>query len=391
MSDSTNTILQRAYELIENDELEQAQALLAPLLETDEENPSLWWVYSHALRDQSIGQLALDRVLELDPSYPGAKELKDDVLEIQARDADLIALDADESVSAQDAAGSAIDDWDDLQPSNLDSDKSSNGRLGAVLLAIILFVVAAGIALVAAGVVDISEILETILPTPEAEVVVVAAPTAGPTALASDSSESTPEISPEAPSLPSESTPENSPEAPSLPSEEATEVSPAEPTEAATAAQETEVATQATTAATAATAATTQETTVAAEVSPTLDESPNTMSAFVGAVADSISDFELDQSASAMRSTSLGQTIVIQVCAVPGIEFNARLSLVINAMVDLADMIPADTEAVAAGLLNCDDDSARLRIIGVSVEAIQQYLDEAIDSKEFQRAWQPLS
>ena len=388
MSDSTNTILQRAYELIENDELEQAQALLAPLLETDEENPSLWWVYSHALRDQSIGQLALDRVLELDPSYPGAKELKDDVLEIQARDADLIALDADESVSAQDAAGSAIDDWDDLQPSNLDSDKSSNGRLGAVLLAIILFVVAAGIALVAAGVVDISEILETILPTPEAEFVVVAAPTVGPTALASDSSESTPENSSEAPSLPSESTPENSPEAPSLPSEEATEVSPAEPTEAATAAQETEVATQATSAAT---AATVEATTVAADVSPTLDESPNTMSAFVGAVADSISDFELDQSASSMRSTSLGQTIVIQVCAVPGIEFNARLSLVINAMVDLADMIPADTEAVAAGLLNCDDDSARLRIIGVSVEAIQQYLDEAIDSKEFQRAWQPLS
>jgi len=373
MSDSTNTILQRAYELIENDELEQAQELLAPLLETDEDNPSLWWVYSHALRDQSIGQLALDRVLELDPSYPGAKELKDDVLEIQARDPDLLPLAAGGRASAQDATDGAIDDWDDLQPTNVDSDESSSGRLGAVALAIILFVVAAGIALVASGTVDISGILEAILPTPEAEVVVVAAPTAEPTALQADSSESTPETSPEAPPLPSE---------------EATTVSTAEPTEQAPAAQETEVATQASTAATAATA---EETTVAAEVSPGPDESSNPVSAFVDAVAGSISDFELDRSASAMRSTSLGQTIVIQVCAVPGIEFNARLSRVINAMVDLADVIPEDTEAVAAGLLNCDDDSASLRIIGVSVDSIQLYLDEDIDSKEFQRAWQPLS
>ena len=143
MSDSTNAVLQRAYELIEDDELEQAQELLAPLLETEEDNPSLWWVYSHALRDQSIGQLALDRVLELDPSYPGANELKNDVLEIHSSDPEFLQVDVDESVSAQDAMGSAIDDWDDIQPELEDAGESSGGRLGAVVLAIILFVVAA--------------------------------------------------------------------------------------------------------------------------------------------------------------------------------------------------------------------------------------------------------
>ena len=60
-------------------------------------------------------------------------------------------------------------------------------------------------------------------------------------------------------------------------------------------------------------------------------------------------------------------------------------------MVKLADDIPADADAVAAGLLNCDEDNANPRVIGVSVETIQQFLDEEINSKEFQRAWQPLS
>ncbi len=361
MSDSTNTILQRAYELIENDELEQAQELLAPLLETDDKNPSLWWVYSHALRDQSIGQLALDRVLELDPSYPGANELKDDVLEIQSRDPDFLPLHADESVFAQDATGSTIDDWDELQPTNVDSDESSSGRLGAVVLAIILFVVAAGIALVASGTVDISEILEAILPTPEAKVIVVSAPTAGPAATESE--------------LEASAT-ESDTDATALPAGQATAVATGEPTEAATPA---------------ATVAAAEEATVEVEVSGTPDQASNPLSAFVNAVADSISGFEIDRRASILRSTPLGRTIVIQVCAVPGIEFNARLSRVINAMVDLADAIPKETEAVAAGLLNCDDDNASLRIIGVSVETIQQYLEEDIDSKEFQRAWQPLS
>lgn len=323
MSDSTNVVLQRAYELIEADKLEQAQELLAPLLETDDENPSLWWVYSHALRDQSLGQLALDRVLELDPSYPGANELKSDVLDIQSSDPDFLQVDVDESVSAQDAMGGAIDDWDDIQPELEDAGESSGGRQGAVVLAIILFVVAAGIALVASGTIDISEILSGTLPTPVVEVIVVGPPTAA-------TLEST--------------------------------------------------------------AATTAEATAGAEVIPGPDdEAANPLSEFVGAVADSISDFDIDRGASAVRNTLLGRTIVIQVCAVPGREFNAKLNRVINAMVELADAFPEDTEAVAAGLLHCDNESASLRIIGVPVATVRQYLDEDIDGKEFQRAWQPLS
>ena len=370
MSDSTNAVLQRAYELIEADQLEQAQELLAPLLETDDDNPALWWVYSHALRDQSIGQLALDRVLELDPSYPGANELKADVQEILSRDPDFLDIDGDEGIAAQEATSSAIDDWEDLRAELEDSGTSSGGRQGAVVLAIILFVVAAGIALVASDTLNISELLSGILPTPEAEVIVVSAPTAGPADSETDSSESTPEVTLESTALPTD-----------MATVEATHESRAD----ATAIQETPAVTLAST------AEATEAATADAEVSPAPDDASNPLSAFIGAVADSISDFEIDRRSSAVENTLLGRTIVVQVCAVPGREFNARLNQVINTMVDLAEQIPDDTEAVAAGLLNCDDDSASLRIIGVSVDVVQQYLDEAIDAKELQRAWQPLS
>ena len=366
MSDSTNTILQRAYELIEADELVQAQALLAPLLETDDKNPALWWVYSHTQRDKSLGQLALERVLELDPAYPGANELKEDVLELQSRDPEFLEVDADESLAAQEASGSAIDDWEDLQAEIEESEASSGGRQAAVILAIILFIVAAGIALVASGAVDVSEILSGILPSPEAEIIVVVAPTAAPSVLESDAGESTSQASPEA-SAPAEG--------------EASAVPTLELSGEATATQGAAVATQAPTAAA----------TADGDLGPAPDEASNPLSAFVGAVAESISDFEVDRRASSLRDTPLGSTIVIQICAVPGREFNVRLSTVINAMVELVDDIPADTDAVAAGLQNCDDDSASPRVIGVTVETIQQFRDEQIDSKEFQRAWQPLS
>ena len=62
-----------------------------------------------------------------------------------------------------------------------------------------------------------------------------------------------------------------------------------------------------------------------------------------------------------------------------------------NAAVDHAEAIPEDIEAVAAGLLNCDDPDARLRLIGVEVGLIIDFANESIDAKEFQRAWQPLS
>ena len=364
MSDSTNAILQHAYELIENDDLEQAQTILTPLLETDDDNPALWWVYSHALRDRAIGQLALDRVLELDPSFPGAGELKADVLEVESRDPDLVELELHTSGGAQTASGIDIDDWEDLQPVLETESDSTGGRRGFVILAVILLIVVSSAALVISGTVDISELLSGILPSPEPAIIVVSAPTEAVAAT---------EVN--AVAIATQAEPDATQEPTSIPTAE---------DEVEATAQATEVETKE------AIAQPSPEATPTTEATPSLDEPTNPLSAFVRDVADNISEFEISR-ASAVHNTLLGNTLVIQFCAVPGREFNARLNHVMNAMVGLVDGIPEDIEAVAAGLLNCDDEEASLRIIGVPVNVMQEYADEEIDAKDFQRAWQPLS
>ncbi len=71
----TAAILNEAYGLIEQGELGRARSLLQPLLESDSQNPDVWWLYTNAVDDENEGRRALDRVLALDPQYPGAADL----------------------------------------------------------------------------------------------------------------------------------------------------------------------------------------------------------------------------------------------------------------------------------------------------------------------------
>ena len=380
MSESTSGILQKAHEFIEKDELEQARALVTPLLETDDENPSLWWVYSHSVRDRSIGQLALDRVIALDPAYPGAAELKADVLAVQEREDDLLGLEDDGESSVQTVADATIDDWEDLQPVLVDAEESSGGRRGFVLLVVVLLIVAIGAALVASGAVNLEELLSGLLPTEEPAIIVVVEPTeeseavlvAGPTQLATN------EVSPDASATMTEAQAAPATNATESDSGRNAEESSPVPTDGAS-----DEPTEVTTAEVAATDA--------AVLSPTAESTATPLILFVRALAASIEEFELNNEASGIDTTQFGETLVLHVCAVPGREFNERLNRVMNAAVQLVDEAPEGIDAVAAGLLNCADPDATLRIIGVELSDVQAYADEEIDAKEFQRAWQPLS
>lgn len=384
MSDSTNVILQKAYELIENDELEQAQTILTPLLETDADNPTLWWVYAHALRDRAIGQLALDRVIALDSSYPGASDLKADVLQLQEQEDALLNLEGDTDGAALSAAEASVDDWEDLEPVGEADYGSSGGRRSFVLLVVILLIVATGAALIASGAVNLTDLLSGILPSPEPAVIVVSEPT--------DEAEAA-EVMLEASvtSVAGEATVESTAEIETSPTAEvAAEV---------TSAAETEMPMSEATALATTTAEAAPSSTVEAEASPateaeasaTADEPETPVEIFVRELAESISEFEIIRESSGIESTMLGDTLVLQICAIPGREFNERLNQVMNAAVEMIDAFPEEVEAVAAGLLNCPDPNASLRIIGVTVATLEDYAREDIDAKEFQRAWQPLS
>jgi tetratricopeptide (TPR) repeat protein len=75
MSDVTEQALMRAYELIEEEKLTEAEAILEPILEQEPDNVDAWWLYAHAVSDPETARTALNQVLKLDGSYEGAQEL----------------------------------------------------------------------------------------------------------------------------------------------------------------------------------------------------------------------------------------------------------------------------------------------------------------------------
>jgi len=75
MQDAISDALSRAYDLIEEDKLDEARALLEPLTTSQADNPDVWWVYAHALSDPTAARAALQTVLRLDPTYPEAADL----------------------------------------------------------------------------------------------------------------------------------------------------------------------------------------------------------------------------------------------------------------------------------------------------------------------------
>ena len=354
MSESTDAILRQAHELIEDNRLEQAQEVLAPLLETESNNPALWWVYSHSVTDSTIGLAALDRVLQLDPTYPGARELKANALSSQG----VVASDLETELDLASAQSSLldendIDDWESIKPAVEGVTTSPRTGRGFVLIIVALLILASGAVLVLSGAIDINEIVSLFIEPTDEPVIVVAAPTLEATATAFlVQPESTDEPTVVATDIVPTATGEPAAEPTTQPTDETESVS--EPTTVAT-------------------------------------MSPSAVTTFVERVAAQLTDFSIDESQSAARETQLGMTVDILVCAAPGPEFNLRLNGVMDAAVSVHESIPAQTEAFAVSLVNCDDPDASVRTIGVARSILDDFAEGEIDAKTFQRAWRPLA
>ncbi len=129
MSNKPSEILQDAFDLIEDNKLQEARALVKPLLDSDASNPTVWWIYAHAVEDPQEGIEAIEKVLELDSTYPGASELRNEI--------------------RQSTASDNIDDFDDIpfeedMSQQIDNESNTKRRglpwllIGAVVIVIIL-------------------------------------------------------------------------------------------------------------------------------------------------------------------------------------------------------------------------------------------------------------
>src|SRR4051812_25763950 len=95
MNQNTDIALKQAFDFIEAGNLEDAKALLRPILETEKDNADIWWLYSHAVTDADTARLALNNVLRINPNYPDARDLLNQLEDQQRSSDDILDIDKD--------------------------------------------------------------------------------------------------------------------------------------------------------------------------------------------------------------------------------------------------------------------------------------------------------
>jgi hypothetical protein len=98
--------LEQAYNLIQQERMDEAVALLRPIVQVAPNNPDAWWLLANAVSDPTDAYDALGHVLRLEPNHEDAQELLDNLLE------DYPELGAARPSSGMTSPGAAQASWD---------------------------------------------------------------------------------------------------------------------------------------------------------------------------------------------------------------------------------------------------------------------------------------
>jgi hypothetical protein len=320
--------LTRAYELVEAGQNEEAQAILEPILAEDRNNADAWWIYAHAVTTPEEGRRALERVLSINPNYPGAAELLEMAREELAEEVPPPKI---AQLSSQ-APPSLPDDFPEFgrepaRASRRAPQAGSRNVLPLLIVAAIIVVVVVALLL-----------SQTSGTTPPA--------TAAPTELVAVIVTSTPnpaQIATEEMTLLAELTPEALATGAMLPT--------TEPTSEAT-----------------------------SEVLPTEAASNE-----FAALAEALAEFPVAENGIEEGESSFGNTVFVRVCSASGREMRSMLPLVMNAVAEASPSL--DAEALGVRMIDCEQDTEILSI-AIDSESARSYADGDLTDAEFAALWQ---
>lgn len=339
MSNDVNRALAQAFELIEANRQNEARNLLEPLLATERNNPDVWWMYAHAVADPVQAQQALQNVVRISPAYPGATTMLQQTEEqlpaaqgVKTRPQSLAARhagddsDMDDEFVFEDEDDDLDFDLDDFDDEgDLEETLSRRRSLMPILLTLILVVVLVIVFVVLNPFGDDDD----------------AAGTGGDqTPIANVDSTAPPQITSgaqgatEDPTEPGE-TPELATEAPA-PSEEAM---------------------------------------------PDGDD----YSAFYNALAP----LSVVADSASIETTAFGQTLLFDICTVPGAAFRDTLDLTMETLASQSSSLADDVGGIGARFLDCEAGQA-LNVLAVSSDDAVAFSDGLIDFDQYRSRWQPI-
>jgi hypothetical protein len=341
--------LDKAFELIETDHLGEARAILKPILDTQKDNPDVWWLYAHAVTDPETARLALNNVQRLDPNYLNTGDL---LYALENRLVGGAAADSSDKEPSflppvpstlpdmPKAGKKSDDDEDDWNTFDEDDEDDSVPlyRRPAFLMVfgLIIFLIIAAVVILKPQP-ETPSVIEIVVPTDTssiAEIPTVVFETLVPT----DSS-----------SIAQVPTLENivpTGEVPTLGSPTST--------------------------------------------IPAVETTPLSEGGFDN-ILTALSAFELPDQAVTTETTSLGNnTLVVSVCTEAGAKLRQTLPAVIDALAAQLQSLPANLNGTGIRMLDCTSNTTLL-MIGVSSDDIRAFMDGSLDKAAFQAKWQPLS
>lgn len=350
MNDTSVTLAQ-AFRFVESGELAKARSLLEPLRDKLSNSADYWWVYAHALEDDSQGREALQRVYNLDRDYPGIASLADEL--------GLVSSAAHKERPVPSTS---------LEPEDLSvlvgkRRDSGGSRLRRLLTPFaLLLLIALGIGLLLPR---LNQPATTTLPTAtgQDESAVIAGiptePTASTEIIASEEPSATaPEVT-----LTSESS--DITEEPDL------IVSSTDTPETAATMEPSSTGTP-----------------EVAETSTvdTIDATP-TMEAVLAQSVDLdtlFEPFDLPEQGARIEQTLLGTTLVVDTCSVPGPQASSTIAGIAQVLNANPESLPTDVEGLAIRVVDCSAGTV-FRVVGITRDALLSQ-----DMRDIQAALQPI-
>ncbi len=327
MNSNMGNTLEQVHELIETNKLDEARAMLKPILEADKDNPDVWWLYAHAVDDAETARLALNNVRRLDSDYPDAQHLLSQIDKRQT-DGDLLedaAFTKEPSflpvapptlpgLSQSNVNDDELDFPDDFEDEDEESPFSRRLLVIAATIGLVLLIGALVIVIGRPFANQVNQARATNTPSSFVVSENPTAPVASPTLMQSTA-------------LPSETV----------------------------------------------------------EANP-IQQLPNEISV---ALVNNLQSFGISQDDISVTSTNLGNTLVIDVCTQAGAELREKLPQVMYALARNDTIYDQSIDSIGTRMISCDTNTPILAI-GVPLADAIGYANGNLTEEKFQAEWKPI-